>query len=296
VHKKHAVAMAMEVQVEEVNLKDLNVNMHAFSWNKFRYIGDYLHDVAVVFFLCRAFCTRSVAGLSLRTQCIYLALYVSRYLDLFDHVQDAYLVFHKVFFISTALLALLCFSCWRKTYRKDSDTCPAFSFAFVTLLMAPWSAAETTAMEILWTWSQTLEGFAMVPQYVCSYRNTESGMPDSWGISCWVCLMGLYRLFYILNWLFKKSLLEHYWDPHSWFGGFVNLCFFADYVLFLLYGISCLRRVTLSIDDGLHRVGNDLQERFGGCLLSPGQRYLEISPPQVGMQLPQLAASDKNSK
>ena len=32
------------------------------------------------------------------------------------------------------------------------------------------------------------------------------------------------------NWLFKKSLLEHYWDPHSWFGGFVNLCFFADYV------------------------------------------------------------------
>lgn len=58
-------------------------------------------------------------------------------------------------------------------------------------------------------------------------------------------------------------------------------------VLFILYGISCLRRVTLSIDDGLHRVGNDLQERFGGCLLSPGQRYLEISPPQVGMQLPQ---------
>lgn len=42
----------MEVAVEEVNLKDLNVNMHAFSWNKFRYIGDYLHDVAVVFFLC----------------------------------------------------------------------------------------------------------------------------------------------------------------------------------------------------------------------------------------------------
>ena len=135
-----------------------------------------------------AFCKRSVAGLSLRTQCIYLALYVSRYLDLFDHVQnatrlvdlwvstrhfrcltcysfwfpmrpvllvacihnllfliqladmpvycdilfrwvfkpsflwkeshEAYLVFHKVFFISTALLALLCFSCWHKTYRS----------------------------------------------------------------------------------------------------------------------------------------------------------------------------------
>ena len=24
--------------------------------------------------------------------------------------------------------------------------------------------------------------------------------------------------------------MQHYWDPHSWFGGFVNLCFFTDYV------------------------------------------------------------------
>ena len=24
--------------------------------------------------------------------------------------------------------------------------------------------------------------------------------------------------------------MQHYWDPHSWFGGFVKLCFFTDYV------------------------------------------------------------------
>ena len=53
-------------------------------------------------------------------------------------------------------------------------------------------------------------------------------------------------------------------------------------VLFLLFGISCLRRATLTVDDGLHAVGEDLRERFGGCLLSPGQRYLEIAPTQAG--------------
>lgn len=54
-------------------------------------------------------------------------------------------------------------------------------------------------------------------------------------------------------------------------------------VLFLLFGISCLRRATLTVDDGLHAVGEDLRERFGGCLLSPGQRYLEIAPTQAGV-------------
>eukprot|EP00435_Cladocopium_sp_Y103_P007805 s1944_g2.t1 len=191
------------------------------SWNIFRYIGDYLHDAAVVFLLCQACCRRSVAGLSLRTQCIYLTLYVSRYLDLFDHLQSAYLVFHKIYFISTAL--------------KDADTCPALTFALLALCLAPWSAAEDTAMEILWTWSQSLEGFAMVPQYVCSYRNAVSGAAE-------------------------------------------------ETVLFLLFGVSCLRRATLTVDDGLHAVGEDLRERFGGCLLSPGQRYLEIAPTQ-GMEM-----------
>ncbi|CAL1126656.1 unnamed protein product [Cladocopium goreaui] len=261
-----------------MDIRSLNNNA---AWNIFRYIGDYLHDAAVVFLLCHACCRRSVAGLSLRTQCIYLTLYVSRYLDLLDHLQNAYLVFHKIYFISTALLALLCFRCWRDTYQKDADTCPALSFALLALCLAPWSAAEDKTMEILWTWSQSLEGFAMVPQYVCSYRNAVSGAPDPWGVSLWVCLMGTYRFFYILNWLFKKSLMQHYWDPHSWFGGFVNLCFFTDYVLFLLFGISCLRRATLTVDDGLHAVGEDLRERFGGCLLSPGQRYLEIAPTQA---------------
>lgn len=59
--------------------------------------------------------------------------------------------------------------------RKDADTCPALTFAILALFIAPWSAADDALMEILWTWSQTLEGFAMVPQYVCSYRNTVSG-------------------------------------------------------------------------------------------------------------------------
>ena len=45
-----------------------------------------------------------------------------------------------------------------ESFRKDADTCPALSFALLALCLAPWSAAEDKTMEILWTWSQSLEG------------------------------------------------------------------------------------------------------------------------------------------
>lgn len=67
----------MEVAVEEVNLKDLNVNMHAFSWNKFRYIGDYLHDVAVVFFLC---CLNAKSLNWGAARDVYIYIYIHLYL------------------------------------------------------------------------------------------------------------------------------------------------------------------------------------------------------------------------
>ncbi|CAK9034232.1 unnamed protein product [Durusdinium trenchii] len=253
------------------------------SWNFFRYAGDYVHDAAVVFRLLDTFCLRrSVANYSMRTQAVYLTLHIARYLDLLDHAQNSYLVFHKIFFISTSLMALISFRCWWETYQKDKDTCPALSFSLLLLFICPWVAeTNTDLLEVLWTWSQALEGFAMVPQYVCSYRNAESGEGDCWSVSLWVCLMGSYRFFYLLNWLFKKSLMQHYWDPRSWLGGLVNLCFFADYLLFLALGASCLRKLTLTVDDGLRTVGNELTERFGGCLLSPGQRYVEIVPPSA---------------
>ena len=61
-------------------------------------------------------------------------------------------------------------------------------------------------MEILWTWSQTLEGFAMVPQYVCSYRNTESGPVKRTKIVVWVVVS---IIFYFHPYLGKIHMLTN---------------------------------------------------------------------------------------
>ncbi|CAJ1377676.1 unnamed protein product [Effrenium voratum] len=243
------------------------------SGNAYRFAGDYLHDAALTLLVCHACCCgQSVAGLSARTQWMYLTLYVSRYLDLLDHQQAPYLVVHKLGYIGATVMALLCFHFFSKTYQKDADTCPAWAIALLMLMVAFCLTADSTVIEILWTWSQLLEGFAMVPQYVCSYRNAKAGLADSCGVSAWICLMGAYKFCYMLNWMHKKSRIQWYWDPNSWLCGIVNCSFFVDYVLFRLVNVSCLRRLTLACDDGLHVVGEELQNRLGGCLLSPGQR------------------------
>lgn len=239
------------------------------AWNGFRYAGDVLHDAAIILLLCHCF-QKSVAGLSARAQWMYLILYVSRYLDILQE-QSAYLVVHKLAFSGSTLVVLLCFHFFRETYDRDADTCPGWALALMallalTLLACPWLGEGT--LEILWTWSQLLEGFVMVPQYVCSYRNAKRGRVDSRGVSAWICLMGAYRLFYLLHWLYMRSWSSVYWDPTTWLSGILNVCLFADYVLCLLAGVSCLRRITLSFDDGLRQVGDELRDRLGGCLLS----------------------------
>eukprot|EP00438_Fugacium_kawagutii_P004354 Skav207891 [mRNA] locus=scaffold664:811678:814578:- [translate_table: standard] len=167
--------MGMHRFIEGIHKYEERLRSRQFSWNAYRYTGDYVHDFAFMFLLCYVCYRRSMAGLSFRTQCIYLTVYMSRYLDLLEIDQHAYLVFHKIYFICATVMALLCFRCFRDTYQKDADTCPAFSFAVLALFIASWSAADSSLVTILWTWSQTLEGFAMVPQYVCSYRNAVLG-------------------------------------------------------------------------------------------------------------------------
>ena len=54
-------------------------------------------------------------------------------------------------------------------------------------------------LEIFWTFSEYLEGFAMVPQYVFSYR--ENAATQQRGALMFIVLFGLYRVFYAFNWM-----------------------------------------------------------------------------------------------
>merc|ERR1719335_510477 len=88
----------------------------SYSWNIFRYIGDYLH-------LGTLAKNKACTGISRSTQILYFTVFITRYLDLIDHNQTAYLVIFKLIYIITSIIVLIVF--WRldSTYEVTKDTC-----------------------------------------------------------------------------------------------------------------------------------------------------------------------------
>eukprot|EP00929_Paragymnodinium_shiwhaense_P013503 TRINITY_DN121351_c0_g1_i1.p1 TRINITY_DN121351_c0_g1~~TRINITY_DN121351_c0_g1_i1.p1 ORF type:complete len:295 (+),score=48.30 TRINITY_DN121351_c0_g1_i1:84-968(+) len=246
----------------------------AYSWNVFRYIGDYLHLFGVFVLLATLAKSRSCQGISRSTQVLYFLVFVCRYLDLVDHSQTAYLVFFKVTYIATSIVVLCIFAKLDKTYERQKDTCSLPVIILPCATAALLLAADWSVLEMLWSFSQFLEGFAMVPQYIFCYRDNAR----DFGVTMYVLSLGGYRVFYAFNWIYKKIQMPHYSDVQSWIGGIIEISFFCDYLLSRSTGFSLLRAIVLSVDEKI----NDIQENLEMKVLGSSSRSKAISSSQSG--------------
>lgn len=233
----------------------------AYSWNVFRYIGDYLHLLGIFVLLGVLAKNKSCQGISRSTQILYFTVFATRYLDLFDHAQTAYLVFFKVTYIITSVLVLVIFYQLDKTYERSKDTCS------LVVIFAPCATAallltsEYSILEILWTFSEFVEGFAMVPQYIFCYR--DKGGKDI-GVSFYVLSLGGYRVFYALNWIYKKIQMPQYSDIQSWLGGIIEILFFVDFLNYRFAGHSMLRSAVLTVDTKINEISEKVELKVLG--------------------------------
>jgi len=240
----------------DVDFGSIAAHLPTYSWNVFRYIADYLHLFGVLCVILTLSKNQSCKGLSIRSQVLYLLIFVSRYLDLLTHSQAAYLVFFKLFFISTSAAIVAVMYQWRQSVEMHKDTCSILAIIVGCSVLALFTRSGNSVQETLWTFSEWLEAFGMVPQYVFSYRDPHS---QDLGVKGFVLSVGGYRVFYALNWMYKRLMLgKNYHDSVSWLGGAIEILFFADYVCFRFFGLrSLLRSVTLAVDDKV----NEVQER-----------------------------------
>lgn len=219
-----------------------------YSWNVFRYVGDYLHLFGVVVLLVNIGARSSVAGVSKSTQILYCLVFCTRYLDLLEHEQATYLVVFKLTYIATSLLILVLFKMFENTYEARHDT---FNIAVVIIPCLTASfllTSEYAVIEILWTFSEFIEGFAMVPQYIFCYRTI---VRDA-GQNVYVICLGAYRVFYAINWIYKKINMPGYSDYQSWIGGIIEIIFFVDFLNYRFTGHSMLRAAVLSVDSKIN--------------------------------------------
>lgn len=182
---------------------------------------------------------------------MYFLVFITRYLDLLDHNQAAYLVFFKVTYIFTSVIALFFFASetGSRSYERQKDTCSLAVLLCPSIIAALILTDDHSALETLWTFSQFAEGFAMVPQYIFCYRDRYA---KDWAVTLYVMCLGGYRVFYAANWIYKKVMLPGYSDIQSWIAGVIEIAFFVDYLLSRLSGYSLLRAMVLKVDEKIN--------------------------------------------
>lgn len=223
----------------------------SYSWNMFRYVGDYLHLFGILVLLATFAKNKGTTGISRSTQIMYFLVFITRYLDLLDHNQAAYLVFFKVTYIFTSVISLFFFASetGSRSYERQKDTCSLPVLLCPSVIAALILTDDHSALETLWTFSQFAEGFAMVPQYIFCYRDRYA---KDWAVTLYVMCLGGYRVFYAANWIYKKVMLPGYSDIQSWIAGVIEIAFFVDYLLSRLSGYSLLRAMVLKVDEKIN--------------------------------------------
>ncbi|KAH0484938.1 MAG: hypothetical protein KVP17_004068 [Porospora cf. gigantea B] len=196
--------------------------------NLFRLCGDMIHLLSILLLLWKLQKSKSCVGISCKMQEIYLIVFGARYLDLFWSFVSLYNTAMKVFFISST--AYLIFLMRRKTpicmtYDRNADK---FSYQLYLLppavVLALATTAEYTFSEVLWTFSIWLESVSILPQLVLlqQLREVENLTSN------YVVAMGLYRFFYILNWVHRYTA-EGYVNWIGWVGGVIQTALYLDF-------------------------------------------------------------------
>lgn len=250
-----------------------------YHWNLFRYTADGVHLVGLLFCLAVLLRVRKVEGVSFKTQGLFLLIFTFRYLNLFLCKQFLYLVLLKATFwgITFAIVVLLLLG---RVQNDKRDTFPVqlvlLPVAMVTLLLA----SSDSVVEVLWIFSQHLEGFAMLPQYIYCYRDAggRPGHPQG-SVLLYVLCLGGYRSLYGLSWMYKYFF--GYIDISSWLSGFFNLAFFLDFLNFRFRGTSVLERTVLAVDDSLQEAK----------VVAEGLLFRGVLPGELHPDFPQLSAS-----
>ncbi|KAI8056109.1 ER lumen protein retaining receptor [Syncephalis plumigaleata] len=203
--------------------------------NIFRLAADLMHLGSILILLLKMFTSRSCAGLSFKTQAIYLIVFITRYLDLFVHFVSLYNTVMKIFFIaSAAYIVYMMRVTLKDTYNKHLD---AFRWEFLlggAGVLALVFTHKYTVIEILWTYSIFLEMVAILPQLLQLQRTGEAETITTH----YLFALGAYRALYIVNWIYRYET-EHHLDAIATMAGVVQTALYCDF--FYIYFTRVLK-------------------------------------------------------
>ncbi|KAJ2931475.1 hypothetical protein H1R20_g5554, partial [Candolleomyces eurysporus] len=164
-------------------------------------------------------------GLSFKTQALYFAVFVSRYLDLFFHYVSAYNSIMKVFFIASSgyILYLMKFK-YRPTHDPSIDTFKIEYLLAPSLILGLIFNYNFSVTEVLWSFSIFLECVAILPQLFMLQRTGEAETITTH----YLAALGAYRALYIPNWIYRY-FAQGTVDPIAVVAGIVQTGLYLDF-------------------------------------------------------------------
>lgn len=195
--------------------------------NLFRILGDLSHLFSIFILLHKMKTSSSAAGISFKSQFLYLMVYVTRYLDLLwtDPTRSLYNTFFKIVFIgSSAYTIYLMLNDYKPTHDPNLDTFKVqylIGGSAVLAILFPYSYVPS---EMLWAFSIWLESVAILPQLFMLQRTGEAETITTH----YLFALGAYRALYIPNWLYRY-FADGYFDPISVLAGLVQTVLYSDF-------------------------------------------------------------------
>ncbi|KAF9403317.1 endoplasmic reticulum retention protein [Podila epigama] len=179
--------------------------------------------------------TRSVAGISFKTQALYAAVFLTRYLDLFTRIHSVYNTVMKIFFISTSLYIVYLMKIkFKATNDPRLDTFQVQYIVGGAALLSLFANYEFTVQEILWTFSVYLEAVAILPQLFMLTKTGEAEVITTH----YLFALGTYRALYLVNWIYRYFAEGHV-DWIVWIAGIVQTGLYCDF--FFIYFTKVLK-------------------------------------------------------
>ncbi len=193
--------------------------------NIFRAAGDLSHLVSIFILINSIQKSRSIAGISLRTQILYSVVFITRYIDLTFRYVSLYNTLMKMFFIGSSIYIV-----YLMLFRfKNSETQKIDNFkieyliggSFLLSLIFNYGFQFT---EILWSFSLWLESVAILPQLFMLQRTGEAQTLTTH----YIFALGIYRALYIPNW-FYRWFAEGRFDALAVFTGIIQTLIYSDF-------------------------------------------------------------------
>ncbi|CAH4029435.1 ER lumen protein-retaining receptor [Pieris brassicae] len=209
--------------------------------NIFRLLADLSHLLAIIILLLKIWKTRSCAGISGKSQILFSIVYTARYLDLLTTYVSAYNTIMKlVFIVASYATVYLMYVKFKATYDHNHDTFRIEFLLIPCVILALLINREFTFLEVLWTFSIYLESVAILPQL---FLVSKTGEAESI-TSHYLFALGSYRGLYLLNWIYRYIVEDHY-ELIAIIAGVVQTVLYCDF--FYLYITKVLKGKKLQL-------------------------------------------------